>query len=210
MRFELLDDDELAGFIDYRIRKGRHWLTHTEIRDAYKGTGAGSFLVRRTLDELRERGVLIVPTCPFVGAWIRRHEDYRDLVDHETLRTYKRSRSAGRRRLVNPPLFDPTGSVAGRPCAHVPENRSLLPRPWPENGCAECIAAGRRDWVHLRWCAGCGHIGCCDDSPGRHATAHAEQADHPLVRSHEAGETWWYCYVDRVTFEYSPSTTATA
>ena len=54
----------------------------------------------------------------------------------------------------------------------------------------------RRDWVHLRLCQACGHVGCCDSSPGRHATAHFHAIDHPLIRSYEPGEEWWWCYVD--------------
>ena len=60
-------------------------------------------------------------------------------------------------------------------------------------GCAECDAAGAW-WVHLRRCAQCGHIGCCDSSPNQHASAHAEQTGHPLIRSFEPGESWWWDY----------------
>ncbi len=67
-------------------------------------------------------------------------------------------------------------------------------------GCAECDAQGGW-WVHLRRCAHCGHIGCCDSSPGRHATQHARRADHPVVQSFEPGEDWYWCYVDEVGFE---------
>jgi hypothetical protein len=87
------------------------------------------------------------------------------------------------------------------PCEHVPSDYEVLGRPWPKEGCAECVAAARRDWVHLRTCQVCGHVGCCDNSPGKHSTAHFELADHPLVRSYEPGENWWYCYLDNVTFE---------
>jgi uncharacterized UBP type Zn finger protein len=53
-------------------------------------------------------------------------------------------------------------------------------------------------WLHLRICLECGHVGCCDDSPNRHATAHARSDDHPLIRSLEPGEDWCWCYVDEV------------
>jgi uncharacterized UBP type Zn finger protein len=65
-------------------------------------------------------------------------------------------------------------------------------------GCTDCLALGGR-WVHLRTCLECGHIGCCDSSPARHATAHARETGHPVVQSHEPGESWRYCYVDQVT-----------
>lgn len=60
-------------------------------------------------------------------------------------------------------------------------------------GCVECLAAGGW-WVHLRRCAACGHIGCCDTSPSQHATAHNEATGHPVIRSFEPGETWFYDY----------------
>lgn len=62
-------------------------------------------------------------------------------------------------------------------------------------GCMECLAAGGW-WVHLRRCAECGHIGCCDTSPGQHATAHYRQTGHPVVRSFEPGEAWFFDYRD--------------
>jgi hypothetical protein len=61
-------------------------------------------------------------------------------------------------------------------------------------GCVECDAAGGW-WVHLRRCAQCGHIGCCDTSPAQHASAHATATGHPVVRSYEPGETWFWNYV---------------
>jgi uncharacterized UBP type Zn finger protein len=68
------------------------------------------------------------------------------------------------------------------------------------DGCVECLAAGDW-WVHLRRCLACGHVGCCDSSPNKHATAHFHETDHPLVQSFEPGEDWIWCYVDEVAFE---------
>ncbi|HLI58264.1 MAG TPA: UBP-type zinc finger domain-containing protein [Solirubrobacteraceae bacterium] len=65
-------------------------------------------------------------------------------------------------------------------------------------GCEECLRDGGV-WLHLRICLECGHVGCCDDSPDRHATAHARGAGHPLIRSLEPGERWSWCYEDEVT-----------
>jgi hypothetical protein len=73
------------------------------------------------------------------------------------------------------------------------------PRPAAE-GCVECLAMGGR-WVHLRRCLQCGHIGCCDSSPNRHATAHFHEVAHPLIQSFEPGEEWVSCFVDDVMFE---------
>ena len=60
-------------------------------------------------------------------------------------------------------------------------------------GCAECDAAGGW-WVHLRRCAQCGHVGCCDSSPAQHASAHAAASGHRLVQSFEPGEDWFWDY----------------
>lgn len=67
--------------------------------------------------------------------------------------------------------------------------------PATPEGCQECLAAGE-SWVHLRLCLTCGHVGCCDSSPGRHSAAHYEVARHPVMRSFEPGEEWRWCYVD--------------
>ena len=62
-------------------------------------------------------------------------------------------------------------------------------------GCEECLRSGSA-WVHLRACLTCGHVGCCDSSPGKHATAHFHATHHPIVRSMEPGEEWGWCYAD--------------
>jgi len=67
--------------------------------------------------------------------------------------------------------------------------------PLTPQGCAECLASGDR-WVHLRLCLTCGHVGCCDSSPNRHATAHYKETGHPVIRSFEPGEDWRWCYID--------------
>jgi uncharacterized UBP type Zn finger protein len=80
------------------------------------------------------------------------------------------------------------------PCAHVLETtrRSVVR---PAAGCEDCLAIGAR-WMHLRACLTCGHVGCCDSSPNKHATAHFRRTTHPIVSSAEPGETWAWCYVD--------------
>ena len=60
-------------------------------------------------------------------------------------------------------------------------------------GCVECEASGGW-WLHLRRCAQCGHVGCCDTSPSQHATHHAREMGHPIVTSFEPGEDWFYDY----------------
>jgi hypothetical protein len=85
--------------------------------------------------------------------------------------------------------FDPAPDA----CAHAAGLRPVLPS---AAGCEECLAAGK-GWVHLRICLACGHVGCCDASEGKHATAHWEATTHPLIRSLEPGERWAWCYLDQ-------------
>jgi len=81
-------------------------------------------------------------------------------------------------------------------CTHL-DTIEIFELPDSVAGCEECLRDGGV-WLHLRICLECGHVGCCDDSPGRHATAHARAAGHPLIRSLEPGETWSWCYEDEV------------
>ncbi len=98
LRYELIDDDLVVGFISYMLRDERYWLIHTEIDQARQGSGLSSLLIRSTLDDLRSKGVLIVPICPLVVSWIGDHPDYQDLVDTETLRSFERRRAKPGRR----------------------------------------------------------------------------------------------------------------
>jgi len=85
-------------------------------------------------------------------------------------------------------------------CTHLDTVEQITPS---GNGCEDCLKIGGQ-WVHLRLCMRCGHVGCCDNSPNRHASAHFKSNnDHPLMRSFEPGEDWWWCYVDKVFFEVS-------
>lgn len=70
-------------------------------------------------------------------------------------------------------------------------------------GCTECDAAGGW-WFHLRRCAQCGHVGCCDDSPAKHATAHARNTGHPVIQSFEPGENWFWDYDTSELYESGP------
>jgi phosphoenolpyruvate-protein phosphotransferase len=83
-------------------------------------------------------------------------------------------------------------------CEHAAKVKPVPPR--TPAGCEECLAAGT-SWVHLRLCLTCGHVGCCDDSPGRHATRHAHATSHPVIASYEPGERWAWCYADQVGVE---------
>jgi uncharacterized UBP type Zn finger protein len=85
-------------------------------------------------------------------------------------------------------------------CEHVSLIRDVEPG---TNGCEECLALGW-DWVHLRLCLTCGHVGCCDNSRGKHATKHFHRTQHPIVRSLQPGEDWAWCYIDDLLMEPAP------
>ena len=79
-------------------------------------------------------------------------------------------------------------------CQHL---AGITPVAAHTKGCEECLRIGS-SWVHLRLCLECGHVGCCDSSPHRHATHHFRQTQHPIIASYEPGERWAWCYVDEV------------
>ena len=83
-------------------------------------------------------------------------------------------------------------------CSHRDWIHPVVPS---ATGCEDCLVLAQRKWVHLRLCQTCGHVGCCDSSPGQHASKHAANIGHPVVRSFEPGEDWFWCYVDNVMFE---------
>jgi len=74
------------------------------------------------------------------------------------------------------------------------------PKPRTPQGCEECLKMGD-EWVHLRLCLECGHVGCCDSSKNKHATKHYALTHHPVVRSFQPGEDWRWCYVHE---EFAP------
>jgi uncharacterized UBP type Zn finger protein len=79
-------------------------------------------------------------------------------------------------------------------CEHIAV--SVTPEPQTSEGCQDCLGAGAHDWVHLRLCETCGHVGCCDSSPSRHASAHFHETTHPVIKSFQPGENWKWCFVD--------------
>ncbi len=87
-------------------------------------------------------------------------------------------------------------AVLGQECADLAGAPSVVTAVDP--ACARCLVEGT-PWVALRQCLACGQIGCCDSSPGRHATAHFQQNHHPVIQSAESGETWRWCYVHHQT-----------
>ena len=88
-------------------------------------------------------------------------------------------------------------------CAHL-DTIEVIDLPDEIPGCEDCLKIGGR-WVHLRMCTHCGHIGCCDNSPNRHATKHYRETGHPIIRSAEPGEMWSWCYEDERMFMLRPA-----
>ena len=80
-------------------------------------------------------------------------------------------------------------------CAHASLIADVVPS--SRDTCPECVARGD-GWVHLRVCLVCGHVGCCDESPNRHARRHFHTTGHPVIQSYEIGENWRYCFIDDV------------
>lgn len=90
----------------------------------------------------------------------------------------------------------PLTAAAPGACVHLQERPCTLAPTSRPDVCPDCLAAGRRTWVHLRMCLDCGHVGCCDSSPDRHAAQHYRDTGHPVMRSIELGESWRWCFED--------------
>jgi hypothetical protein len=82
-------------------------------------------------------------------------------------------------------------------CRHLTDVANVIPG---TRGCEECLKTGST-WLHLRLCRSCGHVGCCDQSPGRHATAHFHATQHPIIEGYDPPEGWGWCYVDEIFLE---------
>lgn len=83
-------------------------------------------------------------------------------------------------------------------CSHLDQVRDVSPN--TPKGCEECLELGMQ-WVHLRLCQECGHVGCCDQSQGKHATKHFHQTKHAIMKSFQPGEDWSWCYIDELFME---------
>ena len=84
-------------------------------------------------------------------------------------------------------------------CKHLGTIKKVTPS---ARGCEECLAMGA-EWVHLRICRTCGHVGCCDDSRFKHATKHYHHTKHPIIEGYDPPEGWGWCYVDEVMLDLS-------
>jgi uncharacterized UBP type Zn finger protein len=90
-------------------------------------------------------------------------------------------------------------------CEHLDQANKRRHAVTPSSeGCKECLETGG-EWVHLRLCLTCGHVGCCDNSPNQHASKHYHSTRHPIIRSFEPGENWGYCYPHQLFAEELPA-----
>jgi CPA1 family monovalent cation:H+ antiporter len=136
---------------------------------------------RERVLEVRDEGTVPQEVVAEVLTMLDVEESMLDAVTHPSGRV-----GAGRRTT--------SGAAA---CAHLAEVEEA-PAPRTPGACEECRRDGS-EWVHLRLCLDCGHVGCCDSSPRRHATAHFHDSGHPAIESAEPGEDWRWCYLDHVT-----------
>jgi hypothetical protein len=88
-------------------------------------------------------------------------------------------------------------------CTHLGTIQKVKPS---AKGCEECLKIGS-PWVHLRICRTCGHVGCCDSSPNKHATKHFHHTKHPIIEGYDPPEGWGWCYIDEVMFDLGGNTT---
>ena len=84
-------------------------------------------------------------------------------------------------------------------CTHLDSIRTVTPS---ADGCEDCLKIGGW-WVHLRICRSCGHVGCCDQSPNRHATGHFHATSHPIMESWDPPDPWGWCYVDEEMLDFT-------
>jgi uncharacterized UBP type Zn finger protein len=89
------------------------------------------------------------------------------------------------------------GLLNTKGCVHISTIQDVAPT---ADGCEDCLKIGD-EWVHLRLCLTCGHVGCCDDSKNKHATRHYHETGHPMIVSYEEGENWVWCYDDDLGFD---------
>jgi uncharacterized UBP type Zn finger protein len=87
-----------------------------------------------------------------------------------------------------------SGELDPSTCSHISQVQNVVPS---ASGCEDCLKIGS-EWINLRICLICGHVGCCDSSPNQHATKHYHATNHPVIQSFNPGEGWIYCYPDDV------------
>jgi predicted GNAT family acetyltransferase len=88
-RFEAMSAGKVAGFVEYNVLSQSIMLTHTEVAQEFEGKGVGGFLARESLVAARAMGKRVIPACPFIASWLRKHRDFLDLVEPDVQRAYK-------------------------------------------------------------------------------------------------------------------------
>jgi hypothetical protein len=88
-------------------------------------------------------------------------------------------------------------------CKHTGTIKKVRPK---TRGCEECLKTGS-EWFHLCVCRTCGHVGCCDQSDGKHATKHFHATKHPIIEGYDPPEGWGWCYVDEIMIDLADDTT---
>jgi Zn-finger in ubiquitin-hydrolases and other protein len=88
-------------------------------------------------------------------------------------------------------------------CTHTGAIERVVPSAL---GCEECLRMGS-EWVHLRLCRSCGHVGCCDESPNRHARAHFQETRHPIIEGYDPPEGWGWCFIDKTMVDLGQNVT---
>lgn len=88
-------------------------------------------------------------------------------------------------------------------CSHFDAIQDVTPSAL---GCEECLQTGTK-WVHLRLCRTCGHVGCCEQSPNKHALKHFQALGHPIIEGYDPPQGWGWCYVDKTYVDLGDRTT---
>jgi predicted GNAT family acetyltransferase len=88
-RFEGLDGDKVAGFVEYNMLTHSIMFTHTEVLPEYEGKGVGGFLAREVMAAARNLGKHVIPACPFIASYLRKHREMLDIVEPDVQRAYK-------------------------------------------------------------------------------------------------------------------------
>lgn len=189
---EWLAGEELPDSVAKRLRERSNDRTNavwerlggTETPSAQYSRVRAEMLARERAEVLRIRALGTIDQTV-----LRRVLDALDVEESILGRLYEDETTADRETALTPEVRG--GCEHLRNCVEIPTSRT-------PNGCEECLRDGT-EWVHLRLCLACGHVGCCDSSPHKHASGHFAETGHPVMRSFEPGEAWRWCFIDELT-----------
>lgn len=187
-----LEDQDIPDVVAARLRERSSERTNsvwerlggTETPSAQYSRIRASMLAKEREEVLRIRALGTVDQTV-----LKRVLDALDVEESILDRLYEDETTADRETDLRPEA--PGGCEHLRQCVEIPTPRT-------PQGCEECLRDGSQ-WVHLRLCLSCGHVGCCDSSPEMHGTKHFHETNHPVMRSFEPGEAWRWCFVDEQT-----------